>query len=217
MPKLSSSALRSLEKRTAEYHRQLFTPEGAGLLEYLTAGRGLSMDTIARFRLGCVVDPDVYDEQARGMLSIPYLRPAGPVGLRFRRPPGVEHGPKYWQPPGSVSGMFNTEPIIHGGEWCVVCEGEFDAIMATQCGLPAVGVPGVSNWKDHYVPMFAGFERVMILADNDDKGQGREFAEAVARKVPGPIVRLMPQGHDVNSFVLEQGPQALLSFLKIKS
>lgn len=215
MPMLSSSALRSLGKRTEEYHRQLHQPEGAALYAYLTAERGLSHETISRFRLGAVVDPDVSDEPAVGMVSIPYLRPVGVVGLRFRRPPERETGPKYWAPAGTKTGVFNTEPIITGGTWAVICEGEFDTMIAAQCGLPAVGIPGVANWKDHYPNLFDGFQRVLILADNDDNGQGQNFAESVAQHVPDPIVRLMPPGHDVNSYYLEVGREGLLSFLKI--
>lgn len=215
--KLPSKADRmSMAERIYLYHQQLFTPEAAAHLNYLQVDRGLTLATIQHFMLGAVISPAGPDSIAAGMLSIPYNRPAGPISIRFRQPPGNESKMKYYQPAGTELGLFNTEPVTAGGSWAVVCEGEIDTMTAVQCGLPAIGVPGITAWKDHHPAVFAGFERVIILADNDDKGQGSSFAESVAKVVPGPVIHLMPQGHDVNSFVVAEGADAFLRHIKLK-
>ncbi|MGO2778189.1 toprim domain-containing protein [Glutamicibacter arilaitensis] len=207
----------SLEARTAAYQEQLFSPEGEAHLKYLTDERGLTEDWIKYFRLGAVLEPDGPDAMARGKIAIPYLRPNGPMSIRFRQGPGWDGGgPKYYQLPGTKLGLFNTQPIIAAGDTVAICEGEFDAMIATMCGIPTVGLPGVSSWKTHYIDIFKGFDRVLIMADHDDKGQGGKFAETLATYVPGPVIKLMPQGHDINSFFLESGAAALREWVGIK-
>jgi DNA primase len=215
MPELSPAERKSLASRMLEYHEQLLSPSGSDQLDYLVSARGLSLATIERFLLGAVVRPDASDDMYRGRISIPYLTAAGPVCMRFRDVTG-EARTKYLQPKGSDISIFNVHQFTVPSSWIVVCEGEIDTMTACQAGLPAVGIPGVSNWMDHYAVIFEGYEKVMILADNDDKGQGQKFAEKVAEQVPGPAIRLLPDSHDVNSFTVEHGPQALLEHLKVR-
>ncbi|WP_235036219.1 toprim domain-containing protein [Arthrobacter sp. 18067] len=215
--RLSNAVKKSLARRVEAYQQQLYDPPGHAQLDYLIEERGLTPDTIAKFRLGCVADPVESDEPARGRIAIPYLTPTGPVSLRFRKMPEDPHPAKYWQPAGSTLTLFNTPVITEPRDWICITEGEIDCMTAVQAGLPAVGLPGVSSWQDHYYAIFNGYERVLILADNDDKaGQGAKFADQVAKKVPGPAVFLMPDGHDVNSFYKAHGAQALKDLLKIK-
>lgn len=216
MGKLSPLLRESLEKRAAAYQDQLFQPGAENLLAYLTEGRGLTLETIQRFRLGAVVSPVESDDPAHGMIAIPYITPAGVVALRFRRPPHTEDGPKYWQPAGTNITMFNTEAVRQGDSYIIVTEGEIDCMTLAQCGLPTVGLPGASSWRPHYRAIFSGFDRVIICGDNDDQGAGKEFAAKVAEHVPGPAIYLMPPGHDVNSLFIERGADALLAHLKLK-
>ena len=128
--------------------------------------------------------------------------------------------------------MFNTNMLLEGsGRIAYVCEGEFDTIAATQAGLPAVGISGVNGWRDHFYTMLDGFDRIVFLADSDGEGDklkerpadwpegkdfdprgvGIKFAEKHANAMEGGAVIQMPAGHDVNSYLIEEGPEALLS------
>lgn len=216
MTVLSLTERRSLVRRTDAYRDQLHSEEGWEAFDYLTTSRGLTPETIRHFQLGVAVEPLEADEPARGRVAIPYITPSGPVALRFRQLPSENHGPKYWQPAGTLTSIFNVDAIIRGGSWIVVCEGEIDAMTAVQAGLPAVGIPGASAWKAHYSAVFDGFERVIICADNDDKGAGEDFAQKVAQAVPGPAIFKWPDGHDLNSFYMENGGLALWEYLKLK-
>lgn len=216
MTVLSLTERRSLVRRMEAYKDQLHSEEGWEAFDYLTNTRGLTPETLRHFQLGVAAEPLEADEPARNKISIPYLTPSGPVALRFRRPPSDEHGPKYWQPAGTVTSIFNVDAVIRGGSWIVICEGEIDAMTAVQAGLPAVGIPGASAWKPHYTAVFDGFERVIICADNDDKGAGEDFAQKVATSVPAPAIFKWPEGHDLNSFYMEHGAMALWDYLKLK-
>lgn len=201
--------------RVLKYHEQLKSAEGAPLLAYLTEERHLTEETIDRFLLGAAVNPDVLDEDARGMLSIPYNTPNGPVALRFRRPPHKETGPKYWQPEHSKLTIFNTPAFFASEETIAITEGEVDCMTLVQAGIPAVGIPGASAWKPHYNLLFEGYQSVVICADNDDTGAGKKFAAKIAQNVPGPEVVLFPEGHDVNSYLSEYGRTALREFMGV--
>lgn len=152
-------------------------------------------------------------------MCIPYLTRAGVTTVRFRRldVEGVEgQGPKYLSLPGDEPRIYNANALMRHEPFIVICEGEFDTITATQCGLPAVGIAGVSAWRDYFARCFKGYDAVYILADADDKGQGVEFASRVADEIENARISPMPEGHDVNSFVKEFGPDALLDRLEIK-
>jgi DNA primase len=162
-----------------------------------------------RFRLGYVSEPLVGHEYLRNRLAIPYLTPAGVVEIKFRRIDDSD-GPKYLYQSGSTSErIFNPQALFDDRDYICVCEGELDAITAEQCGIPAVGIPGVDNWQPFFAKVFAGYDRVLILGDADDSGQGEGFANDLARLIPNSRVVLMPDGHDVNSFYMAEGSDAL--------
>ena len=150
----------------------------------------------------------------RGMLAIPYLRRAGDgewsvVSMRFRCLEDHEHHGhgKYNTEAGDKPRLYNTLALMRTDDVMHVCEGEFDAIMAQACGLPAVGLPGVQSWRPHFRDPFLGYERVNILADGDDPG--RMFARNLGQQLPNARIIPMPDGMDVTSFVNAFGPDAL--------
>ncbi|MFC9231063.1 toprim domain-containing protein [Streptomyces decoyicus] len=220
-------ALKSfLEEATARYEGDLTRSTAA--VEYLKK-RGLSADNAASFRLGYVESPLPGHETARGMISIPYITRAGVVTIRFRRI-GDGDGPKYRSVPGDPPRIYNPNALLIPSECIAICEGEIDTITAHEAGmraangravelgvsLPAVGVAGVSAFKSYFSRCFKGYKAVFMLADGDDKGQGLEFAEKIAELVKNVRICPMPAGHDVNSYVLANGPEALLDLLEIK-
>jgi DNA primase len=129
--------------------------------------------------------------------------------MRFRRPPDSEHPAKYWSPAGSKTRVFNTSALLNPGHWIAICEGEFDTMAATQAGIPAVGFPGVQSWEPYCRNMLSGFSRIIVLADNDDKGQGLAFGEMIAEQLEETKFVLAPPGHDVNSTLKELGIRGL--------
>ncbi|MFF1776982.1 toprim domain-containing protein [Streptomyces virginiae] len=206
-------ALKSfLEEATARYQAALKNSTAA--VAYLKK-RGLSEGSAASFRLGYVESPLPGHEVARGMLAVPYLTRAGVVSVRFRRL-GDGDGPKYRSVPGDPPRIFNANALLVPSDHIAICEGEFDAVAANEAGIPAVGIAGVSAWKPYFARCFKGYRAVYILADQDDKGQGMEFAEKVAEQIKNARISPMPSGHDVNSYVLENGADALLDRLEIK-
>jgi DNA primase len=109
---------------------------------------------------------------------------------------------------GAGSTIYNVMALTSNVDTIYVCEGEFDTISAVQAGLPAIGIPGANSWQSVYGRLLR-FRRVVILADNDDHGEGMKFAETVQSSTRGARIVLMPQGEDVNSFLVKNGEEEL--------
>lgn len=194
------------------------------VVDYLTQSRGLSRDRVRYHQIGYVESPLPGHEKYRGKLSIPYLTRGGVVTIRFRCIGEIDHPErekceghaKYLSLPGDVPRIYHPAALHAPSRHIAICEGEFDAMTASGAGIPAVGLPGVSSFRDYMTRLFVGYQTVYILADADDKGQGAEFADKLAGRIPSARICLMPEGHDVNSFVLANGPDALLERLEIR-
>lgn len=197
-----------MEEATARYEKSL--DQAAGYL----VGRGVDHHAAVSHRLGVVSDPIPGHERFVNYLSIPYVTPGGVVAMKFRCLRGCKdcraagHG-KYDAPAGGSIRLYNTPALLHGGDTVAVCEGEFDAlIMHRVVGLPAVGTWG-TNWLPHYPRMFADFERVLVIADNDVREDGSnpgvKHAKKIAATIQGAQVIEPPPGLDVSEWVQQYG------------
>ena len=217
---LHDSLRESLEQRATLYESQM-SREAA---QYLM-GRGIARDTAERFRLGFVAEPwSSEDERFLGRLAIPAIGPRGNVyGMKFRALTD-DVRPKYHGL--SVPARpFNLRAITESASLIVVCEGELDAIILEQCGLHAVGIPGVDNWKREWSRMFVGFSEVIVVGDNDPAEtkdgkpghQGQNFSARLAKEIYASRRVLLPEeGDDINTIYLRGGEDLVLDVLGIK-
>lgn len=210
MERLSESKRESLKQAVSAFHAQM---PGSPAEQHLM-NRGLYHDDlreqVAKFRLGYVGDPLPGFESYQGMLAIPYLRVHprhgwGCVSIRFRNL--TDSGPKYRTMPGDRPRLYNTPGLNLNVREVGVSEGEFDAIAATLCGLPTVGVPGATSWKPHFAELFRGYDTVFVFTDGDSAGH--TFGEAVATTLPNAKIIPCPPGEDINSLMLDGGIEAV--------
>jgi len=206
-----------LEQSTKLYEEKLWENESA--LTYLKM-RGLTKEAVLSFRLGLVENPlpESGHDFMIGRISIPYITQTGIVQIRFRAVPftGIpgepEPSPKMKGEAGIHTTIYNAIQLIQDTEILCVCEGEFDTISAVQSGLPAIGIPGAQSWQSVYGRALR-YRKVIILADNDDHGEGLKFAETVQSDVRGARIKLMPKGMDVNNYLTEFGEDKLKEFV----
>lgn len=168
-----------------------------------------------KFKLG--VDP------ASGRLTIPYLSPAGPWSLKYRcladhNCKELSHG-KYVYDPGADPHLFNASALL-AADLAVIVEGEIDAIVVDQLGIPTVGYPGTGTWKanPHWRWCFDSVEDIVVVADGDKPG--RDVAAQVTDSLRSTVsadVRLvaLPDGHDSNSYLVEYGETDYLERLDL--
>lgn len=213
----SSSMKKLLDESTAHYQKQLENNPIA--LTYLEK-RGFTKQSILSFRLGVVENPlpDSGHDFQIDRISIPYITQTGIVQIRFRAVPfsGIpgdpEPSPKMKGEAGMTTTIYNAVQLLDDSEVLCVCEGEFDTISAVQSGLPAIGIPGANAWQSIYGRALR-YRKVIILADNDDHGEGLKFAQTVQQDVRGSRIKLMPKGMDVNSFMVQHSDQELKEFV----
>jgi len=179
--------------------------------------RGLTTETIATFRLGVVGnDPFPGHGNHRGRIVIPYLDKDGlPLKLRFRCIEQHDHRElfhgKYNSVTGDPSRVFNVRAIHQAEDEIHVCEGELDAMILNQIGLPAIAIPGAHTWAPYMRRMLAGFNRVWLWTDPDDAGSElmNTMMRAMRQAKPARL-----KGGDVNDTYLAGGADALLALVR---
>lgn len=209
---LSESQKSFLLDATLQYAQAM--PRSAA--EEALESRGLHRKDVFPFKLGVVDDPLPGHEQYAGMLAIPYIRfndidEASVASIRFRCMKDHDHGHhgKYNTVAGDRPRLYNTRALQTPSDVVAITEGELDAItLHARCDVPAVGLPGVGSWADHFALPFAGYETVWIFGDGDKPGE--TFAKKLADALPNGKVIQLPTGEDVNSLVAVNGPEAIL-------
>lgn len=217
--RLLSNAQRTFfEQAVTRYQEDL---AGDTAAQTYLASRGFGQQAASTFRLGVVRRPLVGHEHLTGRLVIPYLATPTPTGrgggvqwMRFRclrQHDCKEAGcAKYLPPEGFETRLFNVADLAKTANSIAVCEGELDTMSASLSGIPAVGVPGVENWKGHFARTLENFQQVFVFADGDKAG--RKFASFLAKEVRARIIR-MPEGGDLNDVFKQHGPAGVQGLL----
>lgn len=107
---------------------------------------------------------------------------------------------------GATTHLYNVGAFFRAGAQMCICEGEIDTItLDIACNIPAVGVPGVNNWKPHYSRLLQDFEKVFLFADGDSAGS--DFGKFLSKELSNITVVNMPDGEDVNSMYRQHGAE----------
>jgi len=215
MPQLSKEQKLFLETTASQYAGHLDL--AADWLE----ARGIDLDHARYEGLGVVVDPPAAHEQYEGRLAIPYITDFGPVNMSFRclRDHSCKdegHG-KYLKSKklddSMPADLYGVRAFDDATDWIGVCEGELDSLVLRQIGIPAIAIPGASNWEDHWVNVFEDLSRLYVFADADDAGQ--KLYERLRDKLSMPVLKVrLPKGEDVNSTFVKYGAQAIIDRIK---
>ncbi|MFY9587231.1 MAG: toprim domain-containing protein, partial [Actinomycetota bacterium] len=147
-------ALPSAEK-IAGWHRNLL--HNSERLKELRQKKGLSLKTIGNADIGW--DGNRY--------TIPVYEDGSLVDVRRY---SFTLQPKMRSFKGAHAALYPDDPIGWFGK-AVLCEGEFDALLARQKGIPAVtNTMGAATWKDEWSERFSGLD-VDIVMDRDKAGR----------------------------------------------
>jgi DNA primase len=126
---------------------------------------------------------------------------------------------KYWhisfQKGSFVYGLNNAIPTIREKEHVIVAEGQFDVIMAHQCGIKntvSVGGTALSAQQVNILSRYA--KRITVIFDGDEGGQ-RALEKIKERKADGTAIETvgLPEGEDVDSFLRLYGEEAFLKLM----
>jgi hypothetical protein len=145
-------------------------------LAYLHDVRGLDDRTINRYELGHDGERYVLPVRTHGhkgrLVNVRRYLPEPPPGQRKML--------------GKAGRGIQLYPCVPGSKSVLLCEGEWDALLAIRHGLPAVtSTGGVNGWEADWNPAFTG-SVVAIVFDCDAEGRlaaaarGRELCAAGA-------------------------------------
>jgi len=198
-------------------------------LAYLTGEtRGLTQETLTRFRLFSIKDYASANKfmrekfsleqlQGAGLVSeagnllfyqhkiiIPFLNDGRIIFLQGRRT-DQDH-PRYLHIEKPVP-LFNADTLkdLKAGERVYICEGVFDAMILEQNGYKAVAILGVNNFKPEMASLFTGLEVVLCL-DNDESGQQATKALAGLFLLQGQSIKtkVLPDGiKDITEYFIK--------------
>ena len=181
-------------------------------VEYLKQKRGLTDETIKRFRLGWsdrshAITIPMFDANSREICA---------YGYRF-----FEGKAKYKNTK-NIPGVFTKGEYLYNLDKCLglmrkqkrlfVCEGHFDSIAGIQMGYPTVAYCGISLSKNHvelirqYSSKLDGFQ-VVIIPDNDGKAskfvtRARELFQKHYPQASVKVLEITGELKDTNDILL---------------
>lgn len=155
---------------------------------FLAEKRGLSRETIDRYKIGWNGNSKrftipIYDENGR-LVNIKSWSPS-PVNsedkyISWRTREGHTYG----------EGRIYGADEIKDHDKVILCEGEFDRLVAIQNGFFAVtGTVGAKSFKAEWIPLFTGKE-VFIVYDRDRDGEEGALKAAKALAPVAKSVRI---------------------------
>jgi KaiC/GvpD/RAD55 family RecA-like ATPase len=194
------------------------------IISYLKNERGLTAETIGKYRLGWAprsfMDTmlerwKVADLKQAGLVSdenrplfwdrimIPYYQRGHVVTMR-----GKQIGGNVLQAKDTNIHLFGADNL-RGHSEVYICEGEFDAMYLSQLGYPACAVPGAMNYQEKWNAWFEEARRVFVVLDADETGRrgAHKISAHLGRKAR--IVEFPVPGNekttDVSEYFLRDG------------
>jgi twinkle protein len=154
--------------------------------------RGLTAATIAAFQIGATPDD--------GAVILPYLRDGELVNTKTR---GIADK-KMWQAKDAEPCLFGWHLIDPKARSIVITEGEFDAMVLHQAGIPALSCnqgAGNHQWIDADWERLQRFSDIVLCYDMDDAG--RKGAAEVANRLGLDRCRMARLPHkDANDMLM---------------
>lgn len=181
-----------------------FERDENGVRSALVERRGISPATLFAHQIG-------YSESLRAY-TIPIWSADGHLlNVRMYRPDAVKT--KIWNWEGMDPSAIFPEKVLKENDRIVICEGEFDALIANDRGFPAVsGTTGAVQWMSKWNRKFKGKD-VTIVYDRDETGDiaSAKVAHALSGIARSVLVAELPlkwsnkHGLDVTDFFHVEG------------
>ncbi|WP_306546727.1 DNA primase [Desulfobulbus sp.] len=186
--------------------------------------KGLSPEVVEKAGLAVRKERGGHYDRFRSRVMFPISDMTGRVVAFGGRILG-EGQPKYMNSPESpifdksrlLFGLHQHKDAIRKSRRALVVEGNFDLLLLAVHGVDNVVAPlGTALTRAHVHSLRSYADEVVLLFDADAAGLKaamRSIPFFLAERVEGRVA-LLPDGHDPDSFVREQGPEALASLVE---
>lgn len=159
-------------EKVLKWHGELLKHEPS--LKFLQGPkRGLTMETINYFKLGF----------RNGRIMIPILNYRRQV-VNVKKYSPIQQGKRkfiHYEAGYGQCRIYPDDVLRDQNKYLVICEGEWDAMILHQFGIPAItSTGGAGSWASEYNHLLRG-KIVFVCYDNDVKGQNA--AEVIATRV----------------------------------
>ena len=125
--------------------------------------QGLNDETIDKYQLGYSEICPTYPGSASWTIPIKYQNRLYNIRHRLVSPNGC--GKYRPEMAGLPNALFDADVLANPDWQVIIVEGEVKAMMLTQCGFCAVGVPGASSFKSKWLKLFPAGVTVYIAFD----------------------------------------------------
>jgi hypothetical protein len=176
------------------------------VLEAFAERRGLPPTLLAKYGVHLAADRP-------GWVAFPYPHLSGVWHTRYRKLVD-DGGPRWWQPEGSRTHLYNPLRLGPDVDRVMLAEGEVDTLTLIHLGFPAVGVPGVGHVQGVFSRVFALlFDEAEVSVAFDGDQAGRRAADLLKETFPKCHLIPVPDNEDVNSWWIRD-PAGLRSVLQ---
>jgi len=181
------------EKKATEANFALFKDKDA--LEYITATRGISIETVKAFKIGLQIDGN-----GSRWLTIPHYEKGKLINIKSRSLPPVEK--TFRRVPNCRSILFNSDAIVASMEDIFITEGEIDALTLIDQGIKNVvgSTAGAGSFDPSWIDQLQTVKKIILCYDPDEAGQkgAREAARRLGYDRCFNLV--LPEGQDMNEY-----------------
>lgn len=172
--------------------------------------RGITEETMTKFKLGTY----------KGDIAFPYYKYESLIGYKTRRPMKDPGKPKMKNITGSKPFLYNMQNIDLENKELVICEGEFDAMIISQCGFTNVvsvgaGANSLATLFDQAKDFLSNFEIFIIVSDNDEAGKkmDKAFVEEFGAKAK-LIDKKLYKRNDINEEHAKFGKDKVIELIE---
>jgi len=161
-------------KTSMQINRDTFTGELKNInsitkdcMDYINL-RGITATTATEFKT----------MSYKGSIAFPYFKYESVIGYKVRKPIKNPPKPKLTSVTGSKPYLYNAQNIELGAE-LIICEGEFDCMVISQCGYKNVvsvgaGANSMTSLLEQAKDFLNKFEILIIVSDNDEAGDNMD-------------------------------------------
>jgi len=143
-------------------------------LEAYAASKNLPLEFLTRDDVALEDDTCYVKALGREVpaVEIPYADQSGEqVAIRYRISSGGDD--KFRWKKGSKTSLYGLHKLeeAHDAGYVLLLEGESDCHTAWYRGFPALGVPGVDNWRDEWAEHLDSIPKIFVVVEPDEAGE----------------------------------------------